>query len=159
MRVIISDAKYDVVAQKFKSRYSNAVAFRNRATSCNSSVIDVVEVDQSVSFDDRSIHRDGGKEGASSIANEVTYAINSDIQPQNNDTVFYRMDFRFSGRVIKSSLVSPKGDEMFAMIGGTLLFVFFILGIFARPYREYNQRMQVAMMTDAVKDRKKPSSF
>lgn len=41
IRVLITDNKFDAVSQTYESNYANILAFKNRATTCNSSVIDV----------------------------------------------------------------------------------------------------------------------
>lgn len=77
--------------------------------------------------------------------------------PNDNNPVSYELTIRPSGRQLKVSSVAMKADEMFAMIGGALLFLYFIVGLLARPYREYLQRIKIALALYKTKDSTKIS--
>lgn len=117
---------------------------QHRSSGLNSSVSELVLMDWSVIVDDTSISRDGGYEVKSGMGTQEFYHTEAMVLPPDNNPVSYELAVRPSGYQTKIIRVAAKADEMFGMIGGALLFMYFFAGLIARSYREYLQRIKIA---------------
>jgi hypothetical protein len=59
----------------------------------------------------------------------------ANILPNDNSNITYELAIKPSGAQWKVSLVTMKADELFGMVGGAFLVMFFLAGLLARPYR------------------------
>ena len=152
MFAVISKGFYNPQIDDLSYTFGRSTLFRQRNPTLNSSVYEQIEVDWVTMYNDTSISRDSGFEMKSSINVEEFFAPVATVLAPDNEPVSYELAIRPSGLQTKVTLVATKADEMFGMIGGVLLFMYFLVGILARSYREFLQRIGIANMVYRNKD-------